>query len=131
MQKHSSGNLIKKDNRNFISIYSGELTQKGVAANIIRIKAAFPSLPIGFYEVIMDRLKDAGFTDERFTDAVNNVIDTCEYPNPTIAKFLKFDEHIELLTYKQMTSLAYEYGSKVWDKYQKRKIGNKMYWFKG
>jgi len=77
-----------------ISIYKGKLTQQSVLKNIAIIKKAFPLLPLDFYDVFIDRIKANGFTDERLTDAVNHVIDTCPYPTPTIANFISFDKKI-------------------------------------
>lgn len=70
--------------------------------NIAKIKIAFPSLPIEFYDLFSTRIKEKGFSDKRLIDSVNNVIDTCIYPFPTIAQFLSYDQKIETFTYKQM-----------------------------
>jgi hypothetical protein len=57
-----------------------------------RIKKAFPTLPVEFYDILCERLKAKGFTDERLLATVNGVIDTCKYPTPTVAHFMTFDE---------------------------------------
>lgn len=58
--------------------------------SIKKIKLAFPDLPAGFYDVLSERIKSKGFSDERLNDAVNHVIDTCKYPKPTVANFISF-----------------------------------------
>lgn len=75
----------------------GKITSKGLAENMIKIQHAFPTLPTEFYDILLERMKAKGFTDERLTNAVNFVVDTCKYPTPTIAHFIAFDEenHIE------------------------------------
>jgi hypothetical protein len=89
-----------------ISIYSGELTQKVAVESIARVKAAFPSLPPEFYKVFIERIKEKGFSDQRLVDAVNNVIDNCMYPTPTLANFLSFDRRVKLVTYNELCNLT-------------------------
>ena len=57
-----------------------------------KIKNAFPNLPVEFYDVLCERLKEKGFDDERIIKTVNGVIDTCKYPTPTIAHFITYDK---------------------------------------
>jgi hypothetical protein len=59
---------------------------------IVKIKTAFPSLPVEFYDILCERLKEKEFSNERFNNAVDGVIDTCKYPTPTVAHFMCFDE---------------------------------------
>jgi hypothetical protein len=84
------------------------LSQKGIIEGVKKIKLAFPDLPGGFYEILSDRIKQNNFTDKRLFDAINNVIDTCEYPKPTIAKFLNYDRRIKFYNYEQYTKLINE-----------------------
>jgi len=93
---------------NELSVYKDKLTTKGVITNVAKIKKSFPGLPIGFYQVFDERLKANNFTDERLTDAVNHVIDTCVYPQPTIAQFISFDKRIKVYTYSQYCKLCDE-----------------------
>jgi hypothetical protein len=93
---------------NELSVYKDRLTTKGVIMNVAKIKKSFPGLPIGFYQVFDERLKANNFTDERLTDAVNHVIDTCIYPTPTIANFISFDRRIKVYTYAQYCKLCDE-----------------------
>lgn len=57
-----------------------------------KIKEAFPTLPIEFYNILCERLKEKKFTVVQITEAVNGVIDTCKYPTPTIAHFIGYIE---------------------------------------
>ena len=73
-----------------------------VAKNCHRLKEAFPSLSDGFYSILLERLKDNGFTNERVIDAINNCIDTCIYPTPTIAQILSWDKRVKTFTHSQI-----------------------------
>lgn len=105
-----------------LSIYSGKLSTKVIIDNVKKIKQAFPSLPNGFYDILSDRLKNCNFSDERINDAVNNVIDNCVYPQPTIAQFISFDRRIKLYTYEEMINKVNGFGVKVWEDYQSVKF---------
>jgi hypothetical protein len=96
--------------KNEISLYEGELTAPCLVNCIADIKKAFPSLPVGFYDILTDRLADNGFSDNRLKDAVRNVIDTCIYPTPTIAQFISFDKRVKIYTYLQYCDMV-EKGS--------------------
>ena len=89
-----------------ISLYTGELTTKVIIESVAKIKKAFPTLPIGFYDVFTDRLKANGFNDARLRDAVAYVIDNCIYPTPTIAQFISFDKRIKTYTYSEYCDLC-------------------------
>jgi hypothetical protein len=93
---------------NEVSIYRGPLTARVIVESAAKIKKAFPTLPIGFYQVFDERLKENNFTDSRLTDAVNHVIDTCIYPTPTIANFISFDKRVKVYTYSQYCKLCDE-----------------------
>jgi hypothetical protein len=114
---------VKKwdSSQNEISIYQGELTPIHVLKEIARTKISFPSLPDSFFDILRDRIEDNNFTDQRLTDAVNNVIDNCVYPIPTIANFITFDRRIKLYTYSQYCKLADEGDGK---NYLPVKVGN-------
>jgi hypothetical protein len=95
---------------NEISLYQGELTAQCLVSCISDIKKAFPSLPVGFYDILTDRLADNGFSNDRLTDAVRNVIDTCIYPTPTIAQFISFDKRVKTYTYLQYCDIVEKGG---------------------
>lgn len=81
---------------------------------------AFPELPNEFYDILSERIVDAGFSDERLIDGINNVIDTCMYPRPTIAQFISWDKKVPMFTYDQMLKKSDEagIGIKFWDYYK-------------
>jgi len=103
---------------NEVSIYKGELTQLGVLDNVNRIKKSFPVLPIDFYDMFCDRIRDNSFNDDRLRDAVNHVIDTCVYPTPTIAQFISFDKKYRVYSYEEMLKKLDEFGPGAWDFYK-------------
>lgn len=116
---------LKKNKDHFsLSLYNDELTAKNVLLNITKIKKVFPNLEIGFYDILTERLKDKGFTDNKFNDAVNHVIDNCIYPTPTIANFLSFDRNIKLYSYEQMLKLNNEYAGQAFKYFRPIKINN-------
>lgn len=104
--------------RNEISLYTGPLTAEVVLREIVRAKAAFPSLPTVFFDVLRDRINANSFTNERFKDAVNYVIDNCRYPTPTIADFVSYDKRIKFSTYDEMLKKASDLGPEIWRSYK-------------
>lgn len=114
--------MIKKDGYSEISIYSGALTKQTIAESTVKIKGAFPALPLTFFDVFADRIKDNKFTDERLIASVNYVIDNCVYPSPTIAQFLSYDKRVKLYSYNDMLKIA-ETNVKAFDQYKAVRIG--------
>lgn len=106
---------------NSLSVYSGELKPETVLESIKKIRSAFPSMSNDFYNIFMERLKDKGFSDKRLKDAVNYVIDTCQYPTPTLANFLSFDKRVKILTYHELCAKVTN-GEDKFDRYAKIKI---------
>jgi hypothetical protein len=102
---------------NEISIYNGPLTMDVIINSAAKIRAAFPALPIEFYEVFDERIKGNGFCNERLLDAVNHVIDHCVYPTPTIAQFISFDRRFKAFKYEEMLSKLDEFGAEIWLSY--------------
>jgi hypothetical protein len=120
---------LKDENGNcYLSLYSGELSQPVIAENMAKIKAAFPGLPVGFYAILAERLKEKNFCNDRLKDAVNHVIETCIYPQPTIANFLSFDKRKKLFTYDDMLKKVHENGSAIWQYHESIKINGLTYW---
>ena len=89
-----------------ISVYSGQLTAQTIVTEVKKMKAAFPELPAGFYEILSQRVKANKFCDARLTDAVNNLIDNFTYPRPTIADVISYDKRVRLYTYAQVCELV-------------------------
>ena len=106
LQSYKTTSITRNERgETFISRYTGELTPQTVSKSIAKVKASFPQLPPEFYNVLIDRVKNAGFCDERLIDSVNYVIDNCIYPNPTIANFISFDKKKQLYTYVEVCDL--------------------------
>lgn len=126
----STNSIIKQGDNHYVSLYTDTLTKKGIATATARLMQAFPELDTGFYNILTDRVLEKGFTDMQFLDAVNNVIDTCEYPKPVIGKFLSWDKKETLLTYNQMVNMAQEIGGSVWKAYDVIKIDGATFWKK-
>jgi len=113
---------LQQTGRNEISVYTGELTTPCIIKQVKKIKNAFPALPSGFYDILTDRIKDLNFSDERFMDSVNNLIDTCIYPQPTIANIISWDKRIKLYNYQEIVALVDRHGEVVWTSYKAVKI---------
>lgn len=116
----------KSELSNSLSVYSGELSVEGLAKGLKTIQKSFPALPIDFYDVLTDRIKANCFSDERFADAIIHVIDTCIYPQPTIAQFISFDKRIKLHSYEEMLSKLDKYGDGIWKSYQVVNLPNRQ-----
>ena len=129
LRTFSTKNLVvKKDGTAEMSIYAGngELTKECITQQMAKIKQAFPNLTPQFLSILLDRiLENETMTDRKLTDAVNNVIDTFEYPNPTVAKFLNYDKKVELLTYDKVVAMA-QPKSNIFDTYKAIDVGLSM-----
>jgi hypothetical protein len=122
---------INEKGENYLSLYEGELDERVLIENIAKIKASFPELPIQFYSILANRIKEKGFSSQKLIDAVNNVIDNCVYPVPTIANFLSFDKKIRLFTYQEMLKKIHEScgDSTIWDLHEKKRINETTFWY--
>ena len=117
LQNYSQKSMVQIQDGE-VSIYEGALNTDCVIYNIARVKKAFPSLPLDFFDVFTDRINESGFNDDRLRDAVNHVIDTCVYPTPTIAQFISFDKKYKVFTYDEMLKKCDELGAEIWKSYQ-------------
>ena len=130
LQKSYSQSLIPDESGEYsISLYTGELQPKTVAENVAKIKAAFPALKPEYFSLFIDRLKDKGFSDQRLIDSVNNVIDNCQYPTPTLANFLSFDRRAKIYNYQEMCNVVSSNHLKP-DYFSKIRINGKLFWVK-
>lgn len=89
-----------------LSIYSGNLTTNEIIDQQLRLKKSFPGLPAEFYDILIERLKENNFNDARLKAAIDNLIDTCVYPLPTIANIISYDKTVKLYTYTQICDLV-------------------------
>lgn len=90
------------------------------------VLSAFPKLPNTFADILMERALEKGFTDNRLIDAINNVIDNCIYPEPTLANFLSFDKRAKIYNYGQYCD-AIAAGTQKADNFAKIIIGEIRY----
>ena len=126
LQKSSQA-LSKTNDEYSITTYTGELTQENVVRNFARIKACFPAISPEFYKVLMERIKEKGFSDDRLSDSVNNLIDNFQYPNPTLANILSFDRKVKVLDYNQVCTLIGKHEASFND-FSKIFIREKMFY---
>jgi len=116
--------VLNKGDHYELSVYTGKLTFQTVFDNVEKLMLAFPQLDENWYDIFQQRIMENEFSDERLNDAVNHVIDTCPYPQPTIANFISFDKRVTLYTYDQIVKMVNEHGSGIFKIYRPVKIGN-------
>lgn len=126
MTKLQSSSINPTLNNESVSIYKDSLTQEHLTKEIVRLKKSFPQLPIEFYDILLDRLKANGFTNQRLTDAMNNLIDHFTYPMPTIANIISFDKRVKLYNYYEIIEMVIQNGIKVWDNFKPVKSNSKQ-----
>ena len=80
-------------------------------------------MPLAFYDILDERIRANGFSDDRLTDAVNHVIDTCPYTFPKISDFVSFDKTVKTLSYAQYVKLIDE--GENGDNYKPIKLKNR------
>lgn len=99
-----------------VSIYGcGKVTPEAFGHGVALIKKAFPKLSASWYSVLETMIDEEGFTDDRFKDAVLNLIKTCPYPEPTIANILGFNKEVPVFTRHELQKIhgaAYYPGAK-------------------
>ena len=98
---------ISINRNNEISAYKGELTRNGVKLNCAKVLTAFPQLEDSFTDLLTESLFRNNFTDERFADAVNYVIDNCKYPKPRVSDFVQYDKKVKLYTHSEIIDLKH------------------------
>ena len=121
--------LIKNETGElFLSLYNDTLTPEGLEKGINKIKASFPTLPLNFYGILMDRIKSNQYTDNQLMDSVNHVIENCVYPTPTIANFLGYENKKRLYTYNQVLTFIHENRGTISDTFDNLKIEGQTFW---
>ena len=102
---------LSKPDKHELSIYkTGTISPEVLASGIKTIANAFPDLPKGWYDVLKDMMKNEGFNDRRFSDAVKNLVKNCIYPKPTIANVLSFDKTVKAFTYDELLKATNDYS---------------------
>ncbi len=94
---------IQSDGTRTLTLYNDQLSKIGIAKGIKKLQISFPRQTAEFFNVLSERLIANGFTDKRFEDAVNNVIDNFQYKELNISDIVKFDKNVRLYTYEEAT----------------------------
>lgn len=118
----------RKTQANELSLYQGSLSDRGVAKNIRKLQSAFPKQSKEFFNMLAERLIANGFTDDRLTDAVNNVIDNFKFKELNIADIVKFDKKMKLYNYKEACKLVTEDGFEFGKDLQRISMDDNTYW---
>ena len=123
--QNSLQNISPQTTNNSISIYQGELNIPFAINQTLKLKKAFPNLPEGFYDILLERVKETGFTDKRLKDAIDTLIDNFIYPTPAIANIIGFDKRVKLYTYQEVCDMIPQ-GYKFED-FVKVKVKGKLF----
>ncbi len=109
-----------------VSVYqNGTLTPEVLVREMRRLRDAFPALPQPFFELLAQRVRDKRFSNSRFTDAVNHIIDTCQYPQPMLASILGYDRRVKLYTHQQVLTMVS--NGYRWDDFAKVRMNGQLY----
>jgi hypothetical protein len=120
-------NTLQRTTGNSISVYKDVFSVPAAIDQFKRLKQAFPQLPAGFYDILLERIKEKGFTDQQLKDAINNLIDNFIYPVPTIANIVGFEKRIKLYTYQDITKLM-DTDRDAFKNFAKVKKNGKLFW---
>ena len=113
-----------------VSIYTREaMTEQGIAAAVVKVRAAFPNLGKPFADSLVQAFKRNEFNDQRAMDAIHHVIDTCEYPEPTVARFISFDRVTRLYSHSEVVNEVQNQKA-TWVDFQATKVNEKTFWVK-
>lgn len=113
-----------------LSLYSDTCaTPDEIAKSIKRLRAAFPKMGNGFFDVLYERLVKNGFTGQRLEDAVNHVIDSFQYKELNVADIVSYDKRVRLYTYTQICDEIAN-GRATTDDYERVERDGKNYWVK-
>lgn len=123
MENFSNNSLeITPEDKAEVSLYGdGKVSPECLALNIVRLKDSFPKLENGWYRQLQRFIEAERFTDKRFDDAVDNLIKTCVYPEPTIASLLGYDKKAKLYTWFELGNISKDYSPEArgifWSQY--------------
>ena len=122
--------ISRKGDDYYMSKYKkGELTIECVSKAAKKLTNAFPQLDKGFFNVLWERVRELEFSDKRLIDAVNNVIDTCPYPQPTVSNIVSHDKIVRLYTHDQMLEIM-KYDDNIFEKCKIFKNENRIFYVK-
>ncbi len=69
----------------------GEISENDFLYYAEKIKQAYPELPSPWFRIAWERMREANFSLERLTYAVDNMLESVSYSNPKPASLLSFD----------------------------------------
>lgn len=78
--------------------------------------------------ILLDQLKETGFTNKRFMDAVKHVINNHQYQNITPADILSFDRALHLRLFHEIAEEQKSFGGTIWEFYDKVDIKGTCYY---
>jgi hypothetical protein len=95
--------VVTKPDGQYLTEYRGlVMSAHDIVEVSDKLLNSFPDLTKEFVGMLVGLMVESGFTVERARDAIKHVCATCEYPRPTMAKFLGFDRSTKLYTYNEM-----------------------------
>ena len=113
---------------NELSAYTdNEATRDEVKTELKKLIAAFPVLTSDFIVLLIDRITSNKFTHARVTDAINHIIDTCQYKQPSIAEIISYDKKIKVYTYNEIQAMCSP-GYMAFEKYKRITINGHPRW---
>jgi len=84
----------------------------------MRLMKAFPEITRDWLDLLLERAKENGFSDQRLTDAVNHCIDTYVYGRlPNIANIIGFDKRIDFVTATELDK-QWKYDPNIFAKHE-------------
>lgn len=136
MAEHQRSNLqqyqqnISVENKQLSIYFDKRLDPDTWAMEVIKLRKAFQGLNADWFDILLERAKDRGFTNKRLSDAVNHAIDSCKYPTPTISDIINFDRHIEALTEMELMEKCERMGLSYKHQYVCIDLNGRPYWIK-
>lgn len=133
IERHGSSTAItvSESGERWITAYTGPvMSPKDVLYLSDRITAAFPAMSGEQVKILLGEMMDQGWTAERATDAVDRVIRTCEFPAPTLARFLSHDKKKRLYTYAEMTKEVFDDPGLTTKDFKTGVIEGARYWWR-
>lgn len=91
-----------------------------------KLIAAFPEMTSDFIILLVDRLTENNFTEQRVKDAINNIIDTNPYKRPAIADIISFDRKVKTYSYNEMVAMCNQYRTS--EDFKIVELGGKKRW---
>ena len=112
---------------NDVSLYIDKPADKiTMMQEVKKLIAAFPEMTSDFIILLVDRLTENNFTEQRVKDAINNIIDTNPYKRPAIADIISFDRKVKTYSYNEMVAMCNQYRTS--EDFKIVELGGKKRW---